>query len=85
MADGILSNFLISSGYAYEWNPFLLSLIATDGFLLLKVLAAIISMFLLWDIYKRQPTFGAISSVLIVTIYTSIVYWNIGTFFLSTA
>ena len=84
VADGILSNYLISSGYAYEWNLFLVSLIATDSLLLLKVLAAIISMFLLWDIYKRRPTLGTISSTLIVITYTGIVYWNINTFLLAT-
>ena len=83
-ADGILSNYLISSGYAYEWNPFLVSIIATDSFLLLKVVAAIISMLLLWGIYNKRPRMGAVSITLIVIIYTGIIYWNINAFLLAT-
>ena len=84
VADGILSNYLISSGYGYEWNPFLVSIVATDSILLLKVVAAIISMFLLWNIYNKRPIMGAVSITLIVITYTGIVYWNINAFLLVT-
>ena len=83
VADGVLSNYLISNGYGSEWNPFLVSIVGTDSLLLLKVVAAIVSMFLLWDIYNRRPTMGAVSITLIVIVYTGIVYWNINTFLLA--
>ena len=80
VADGILSNFLITEGLGREWNPFLQTLVGEESFLLIKVAGALLSILILWDIYKKWPQAAIKSSICIVVLYTGIVYWNILTF-----
>lgn len=80
VADGILSNFLITEGLGREWNPFLQTLVGEESFLLIKVAGALLSTLILWDIYKKWPQAAIKSSICIVVLYTGIVYWNILTF-----
>ena len=80
VADGILSNFLITEGLGREWNPFLQTLVGEESFLLIKVAGALLSVLILWDIYKKWPQAAIKSSICIVVLYTGIVYWNILTF-----
>ena len=80
VADGVISNFLINQGLGRESNPLLKTLVGQDSFPLIKVAGALLSILILWDIYKRWPRLAVISSICIVALYTGIVYWNILTF-----
>ena len=41
VADGILTNFLITEGLGREWNPFLQSLAGKESFLFIKITGAL--------------------------------------------
>jgi len=83
VADGLISNFLVTHGLGREWNPFLQILVGGENFLLIKVAGAFLVALILWDIYQKQPQIAAISSLCVVVIYTGIVYWNLFTVFIS--
>lgn len=83
VADGILSNFLVSQGMGYELNPFLKGLVGSESLLLLKVCGAILALSLLWVIYKRAPKAAVICSLSFVVLYTAILYWNTFAFLLA--
>ena len=85
VADGILSDFLISQNLGRESNPFLQTLVGGEQFLLLKVCGALVIMLILWNIYTRHPRLAFTSSLCFIAFYTVIVYWNIFAFALSVA
>ena len=85
VADGILSDFLVSQNLGWESNPFLQTLVGGEQFLLLKVCGALVIMLILWNIYTRHPRLAFTSSLLFVLFYTVVVYWNIFAFALSVA
>lgn len=77
VADGVISNFLVTNGLAQEWNMFLQALVSEEHFLLIKAACAFLVAIIMWDIYKKRPNMAVISSLCIVAIYTGVVYWNI--------
>jgi len=81
ISDGLLSQFLIKHGLGYEGNPFLQSFVGEPNFLLIKVAGALLCALILWDIHKNRPKVALVSALLFVTIYTGIVFWNLGVFF----
>jgi len=83
VADGLISNFLVTHGLAREWNPYLQTLVIDDNFLLIKVAGVLLCTLILWDIYKKQPQIAMIGTLYIVALYTLIVYWNLGVFFIA--
>ena len=80
IADGLISNFLVTHGLAREWNPYLQTLVIDDNFLLIKVAGALLCTLILWDIYKKRPQMAMISTLCIVVLYTGLLYWNLGVF-----
>ena len=80
VADGILTNFLITEGLGREWNPFLQTLVGKESFLFIKIAGALLSILILWDVYKKWPRVAINSVICVVILYTGIVYWNILTF-----
>jgi len=78
IADGYISQFLIMNNLGIEGNPFLVTIINSDKFLDLKMLGALLSVFILWDIYRRWSNLAISASIVFVLIYTSILYWNLG-------
>jgi hypothetical protein len=78
-ADGIISNYLISHGLAWELNPFLRDYVGSNEFMLLKAIAAFLCVMILWGLYHRSPGMVAISSIIICLFYTGVVYWNLTT------
>ena len=83
VADGLISNFLVAHGIGQEWNPFLQILISQETFLPIKVAGALLSALILRNIYRKRPQMALIASVCIVALYTLIVYWNLGVFFIA--
>ena len=80
--DGLLTYFLVRYGIAREGNPFLSRIVGEDYFLVLKVVGAILSVLILWDIYRRFPRLALISTSCFVVIYGAIVIWNFSLFFI---
>ncbi len=78
VADGIVSQFIVSHGLGREWNPFLQTLIWQDNFLLIKLVTALLCALILWDMHKTRPRTALASSLFCLVSYTIIVYWNLG-------
>ena len=85
VADGIISEFLISKGYAVEKNPFLELWVVDSRFLILKLCSSFLAAFLLWYNYKRHPRASFAVSLSMVIVYTGIVAWNLVVFLISQA
>ena len=80
VADGIITQFLIKSGIGYEGNPFLKVLVTESNFLVIKMCGAITCVLILWNIAKRSPRLIFILSLCLVTLYTTLLFWNIAVF-----
>lgn len=74
--DGVLTEFLVGNGAAREANPLLQPLVGDVGFMVLKVVGALLCAFILWDVYRRFPRVGLIATSVAVTGYAVIVAWN---------
>ena len=77
VADGILSDFLVSYNLGWEWNPLLKSMIGSDQFMLVKVCGALLVILLMWNIYRKLPGVAVVSSLCSLVFYTAIIYWNL--------
>ena len=77
IADGLITRFLITQGLGQEWNPFLRPLAGEESLLLIKVIGALLSVFILWDIYRKRPRLATVTSISTIIIYTGLVYWNL--------
>jgi len=78
ISDGLLTYFLVGSGAGREGNALLEPVLAGGSFLTLKVVATIICVIILWDLYKRSPRLAVISTSCFVVAYGVIVLWNFG-------
>ena len=83
VSDGLITDFLVRSGFGREGNPFLQAFIGEGNLVLIKMAGALLSALILWDIYRRRPRLVLIISLLFVAFYTGIVYWNLVGFFIS--
>jgi len=81
--DGLITELLIDGGMARESNPFLQPLVGDVGFIILKIVGALICAFILWDIYKRFPKVAVIATWVAVAGYGIIVAWNSSLFLLA--
>jgi len=77
VSDGFLTQFLIDDGRAREGNPFLQPIVGDVGFLVLKVVGALLCAVILWDIYRRFPRVAVIATSCFVAAYTGIIIWNL--------
>lgn len=78
--DGLVTNFLIQGGLAREGNPLLQPLVGDIGFLVLKLVGALVCAVLLWDIYRRFRKLALVSTWFFVFVYALIVLWNLSLF-----
>ena len=83
VSDGLISQFLIRYGLGREGNPLLQSFVSEGYFLLIKLAGALLCALILWDIHKTQPKVATISTLWFVVLYTGIVFWNLGVFFIT--
>ncbi len=77
IADGLISQYLISNGLGYEGNPILANWMLTTDLLTIKVGGASISAILLLGINKRRPRLALFTSVIFLVFYAFILFWNI--------
>jgi hypothetical protein len=83
VADGLLSQFLVTGGYGLESNPLLMSLVGGESFLAIKISAAFLATLLLWIKYNARPKLVYTIAVVALGLYTTIVYWNVFVFVLA--
>jgi hypothetical protein len=74
--DGVLTEFLIGGGTAYEANAFLAPMIGEVGFMLLKVFGALFCALVLWDIHTRNRKLALTVTWIATAGYGIIVLWN---------
>jgi len=81
--DGFLTQGLVNGGLAREGNPLLQPLVGEAGFIVLKVVGALLCAFILWDIYRHFPRVAIIATSCFVVAYGAIVLWNSSLFILA--
>jgi hypothetical protein len=74
--DGVLTQLLIDSGLAREANPILQPIVGDVGFIILKIVGALLCALILWDVYRHFPRVGIVSALVAVVGYGGIVAWN---------
>jgi len=77
VADGLLTQFLITGGYGSETNPLLRSLVGTEAFLPIKISGGFLATAFLWIKYNAAPKRVHTVIVVALVFYTVIVYWNL--------
>ena len=80
ISDGLITNFLVGNGLAREGNPLLQPLVGDIGFLILKVVGALLCALILWDVSRRYRKVALISTSCFVVFYAGIVLWNLSLF-----
>jgi len=83
VADGLLTQFLVTGGYGLEANPLMAPLVGGESFLAIKISAAFLATLLLWIKYNTRPRFVYTIAVVALGLYTTIVYWNLFAFALA--
>ncbi len=80
VADGLITQFLVTNGYASEVNPFLQAWVGQDLFLAIKISGAFLVTLLLWLKYNTKPKLIYTFTMLFLAFYTGIVFWNLFVF-----
>ena len=80
IADGLLTNFLVTNGYGIEANPFLRAWVGKDIFFAIKVSGAFLATLILWVKYNWKPKLIYSITVVFLALYTGIVFWNLFVF-----
>jgi len=80
VADGLISQFLVTGGYGSEGNPLLMSLVGGESFLGIKIAGAFLATLFLWVKYNANPKLVNTVAVVALAFYTTIVYWNLFVF-----
>ena len=83
VADGVISQFVVTGGYGSEGNPFLASLVGGESFLAIKIAAALLVTLFLWVKYNASPRLVNTVAVVALGFYTALVYWNLFAFLLT--
>ena len=84
VADGLLTQFLVTGGYGLEANPLMAPLVGGESFLAIKISAAFLATLFLWIKYNTRPRFVYTVAVVALGLYTTIVYWNLFVFLFAT-
>ena len=84
VADGLITQFLVTGGHGLEANPFLRAWVGQGGFLAIKVSGAFLATLLLWINYNVKPRLVYTIAVVFLVFYTIIVFWNLFVCFLTT-
>jgi hypothetical protein len=77
IADGVITNYLINSGLAYESNGFISSYAGTNKLLLLKIVGVISAILILYKISLKHKKLAQYTTLSFSVIYGLIVIWNI--------
>ena len=80
VADGLITQFLVTGGHGSEANPFLTHWVSHGWFLAIKVSGAFLATLLLWINYNAKPRLVYTITVVFLAFYTTIVLWNLFVF-----
>ena len=83
VADGLITQFLVTGGYGWEANPFLRAWVGQDAFLAIKVSGAFLATLLLWIRYNARPRLVYTVTVVFLAFYTIVLFWNLFVFLLT--
>ena len=83
VADGLITQFLVTGGHGSEANPFLRAWVGHGWFLVIKVGGAFLATLLLWINYNKKPRAVYTITVVFLVFYTIVVCWNLFVFFLT--
>lgn len=83
VADGLISQFLVTAGYGSEGNPFMMSMLGSGAFLDIKISGAFLATMFLWTKYNANPKLVSTVAVTALVFYTAIVSWNLLVFVLA--
>jgi hypothetical protein len=82
-ADGLITEYLVGSGRAWEGNPFLRKPLENGNLMPLKIIGVLVSSLILASIYRTNSKMAVVAAWFFTIVYTGIVYWNIGGVLLS--
>jgi hypothetical protein len=82
VADGLITQFLVTGGHGSEANPFLAAWVGRGWFLAIKASGAFLATLLLWINYNKKPKLVYTIAVVFLVFYTVIVFWNLFVFLL---
>lgn len=77
VADGLITQFLVTNGHATEINPFLQAWVGQDIFLAIKISGAFLATLFLWIKYNTMTKLIYGITAVFLTLYTGIVFWNL--------
>jgi len=77
VADGLITQFLVTGGHGSEANPFLRAWVGHGWFLVIKVGGAFLATLLLWINYNKRPRAVYTITVVFLVFYTVVVFWNL--------
>jgi len=83
VADGLITQFLVTGGHGSEANPFLRAWVGQGWFLVIKVAGAFLATLLLWINYNKKPRAIYTITVAFLIFYMVIVFWNLFVCFLA--
>ena len=83
VADGLITQFLVTGGHGSEGNPFLRAWVGQGWFLVIKVSGAFLATLLLWINYNKEPRAVYTITVAFLVFYTVVVFWNLFVCFLA--
>jgi len=77
VADGLITEFLVTNGHAIEVNPFLQAWVKQHLFLAIKISGAFLATLFLWIKYNSMPRIIYTATVFFLVFYTGVVFWNL--------
>jgi Domain of unknown function (DUF5658) len=77
LCDLLVTQRFVGMGLVAEHNPVVAGLISDHSFAPIKLLGIILSLSMLWCIYKRFPRLAGAAAVLITVFYSVVLIWNI--------
>lgn len=83
VSDGLITEFLVTSGHALEVNPFLRAWADQGMVLAIKVVSALLILFLLYIKHPQKPKLIFIITLSFTIFYTGVVFWNLFVFFVT--
>lgn len=81
VADGFLTQFLVSGGVVKEGNSLVEPLVIEGNFLFLKLTGAIFSVLVMYFTYRLFPRLALTATSGMVVFYGAVALWNVAVLF----
>jgi hypothetical protein len=85
VADGLITEFLITNGHGVEANPFLQFWVSQNLFLAFKICGAFLISLFLWVKYNSFPRLIYTATAIFLAFYTVVIFWNLFVFLTTSA